>query len=173
MNSRSRWITSLVVVLGLACGLVRSISADPGGGHWRNKSGLEGTWRIKLSPKNCQTGQPLPPFEALLSVAEGGTLTDLLNAQSFFPGQRTPGLGVWNHTHGRNYRSVSEAFILSDSPATPPGLKRGVQRLTWNIQVDDDMLSLESAGELLDANGVLQAATCASGMGIRMELQED
>jgi len=69
---------------------------------------LQGTWRVQVTPINCQTGAPLPipSFSALDSYASGGTLTEVVNAAAFLPGQVTPGLGVWSHTQANAYKAV-------------------------------------------------------------------
>jgi len=139
-----------------------------------NRDGtLQGTWRVQLNPRNCETGAPIPSFSVLLSFAQGGTLTEVMNAQAFLPGQRTTGLGVWGHAHGNTYKTLWEAFILFDSPTTPAVFKRGVQRLTWDFNVDGDQATIEASSRFFDANGNLLAVTCASGTGTRLEPPQD
>ena len=111
-------------------------------------------------------------FDVLLSFHRGGTLTEVMNAQAFLPGQRTPGLGVWSHARSKTYKAVWDAFILFDSPTTP-GLKRGMQRLMWDIEVDGDQAVIEASSQFLDTNGNVLAATCASGTGARLGQPED
>src|SRR5215510_11457549 len=36
---------------------------------------IEGTWRVQLTVRNCQTGQPLRSFPVLFTFAKGGMLT--------------------------------------------------------------------------------------------------
>ena len=93
-----------------------------------------------------------------------------MNSQAFLPGQRTTGLGVWNHTHGNTYKAVWDAFILFDSPTT---FKRGVQRLMWNFEVDGDQATIEASSQFFDTNGNLLIATCASATGTRFEDLQD
>jgi hypothetical protein len=154
---------------------VRSFSFSGGDAAARsNREGrLQGTWRVQLNPRNCQTGAPIPSFAVLLSFAQGGTLTEVTSAQAFLPGQRTPGLGVWSHTHGNAYKAVWDAFILFDSPTTPPRFKRGVQRLMWDSEIDGDQATIDASSQFFDTNGNLLIATCASGTGTRFEDVED
>ncbi len=172
MNSRLRRTCSVVVVLVLAGALVQ-----PFGGHAAAQSDpegtLQGTWRVQINPINCQTGAPLPSFSALVSYARGGTLTEVINSQAFLPGQVTPGLGVWSHTQASAYKAVSEVFILFDSPTTPPGFKRGVQRLMRDIEVHGDQMTFNGSSQFFDTNGNVLAATCASGTGTRFEDAQD
>ena len=164
----------MVVALVLAGALVHAFGRDAAA--LSNREGrLQGTWRVQLNPRNCQTGAPIPSFAILLSFHRGGTLTEVLNAQAFLPGQRTPGLGVWSHTHGNAYKGVWEAFILFDTPVTAPGPKftRGVQRLMQDFEVDGDQITIAASSQFFDTNGNLLIATCASGTGTRFEDAQD
>ena len=171
MNSKLRRTSSVVVVLVLAGALLQTFGGDAAARS--NREGrLQGTWRVQLNPRNCQTGAPIPSFAVLLSFARGGTLTEVMNAQAFLPGQRTTGLGVWTHTHGNTYKAVWDAFILFDSPV----FKRGVQRLMWDFEVDGDQITIAATSQFLDPSGnpfIPPINTCASGTGTRFENVED
>ncbi len=111
MNANLRRTSVVVVVLVLVGGLFQSFGGDAAAES--NREGrLQGTWRVQINPINCRTGAPLPSFSALVSYARGGTLTEVVNAAAFLPGQVTPGLGVWSHTQANAYKAVWDAFIL-------------------------------------------------------------
>ncbi len=171
MNSNLRRACSVVVALVLAGALLQTFGGDAAARS--NREGrLQGTWRVQLNPRTCQTGAPIPSFAVLLSFARGGTLTEVMNAQAFLPGQRTTGLGVWTHTHGNTYKAVWDAFILFDSPV----FKRGVQRLMWDFEVDGDKITIAATSQFLDPSGnpfIPPINTCASGTGTRFENVED
>src|SRR5260370_30520290 len=121
MNSNVVGASSVVVVVvsvlpgGLVPPLGGNATAGPNG-----EGTLQGTSRVQVTPINCQTGAPLPipSFSALDSYASGGTLTEVVNAAAFLPGQVTPGLGVCSHTQANAYKGVWEVFMLFDtSPA--------------------------------------------------------
>ena len=174
MHSKLHKTSSVVVVLVLVGALLQTFGGNAAARS--NREGrLQGTWRVQLNPTNCQTGAPIPSFAVLLSFARGGTLTEVMNAQAFLPGQRTIGLGVWSHTHGNAYKGVWEAFILFDTPPTSPGFlfKRGVQRLMWDFEVHGDQTTIEATSQFLDINGNPLIATCASGTGTRFEELQD
>lgn len=130
---------------------------------------LEGAWRVELTPKNCQTGTPNPHFFFLVSFAQGGTMTEVMNNPVFLPGQRATGLGAWRHTQSNTYKAAWDTFILFDSQ----GFKRGVQRLAWDITVDGDQITFESTSKFLDIDGNVLGSTCGSGTGTRIELPPD
>ncbi len=175
MNSNLRRTASVVVVLVLvlAGALVQPFGGNATAGP-NGEGTLQGTWRVQINPINCQTGAPIPSFSALVSYARGGTLTEVVNAAAFLPGQVTPGLGVWSHTQADAYKAVWEVFILFDTPPTVPGFpfKRGVQRLMRDIEVHGDQMTFNATSQFLDPDGnpfIPARNTCASGTGTRFE----
>jgi len=67
---------------------------------------------------------------------------------------------------------VTEAFLLADSASTPPGLKRGLQRIAQTIRIlEDDPNTFDSAAnvEFFDTNGQLLISGCATATGQRFE----
>lgn len=95
MDLSQRRILSVVLVLIVGAAFLEPVHGDAASRSNR-ESGITGTWRVHMTPKNCQTGAPMPPFDFLVSFARGGTLTEVINAPAFSPGQRTTGLGVWS-----------------------------------------------------------------------------
>jgi len=172
VNSKLRRTSSVVVVLVLVGALVQFFGGRDAAARSNRENRLQGTWRVQVNPRNCQTGAPIPSFSVLLSFARGGTLTEVMNSPAFQPGQRTPGLGVWSHTQGNSYKGVWDAFILFDSPPPAP-FKRGVQRLMWDFEVDGDQMTFEASSQFFDPNGNPLIATCASGTGTRFEDAQD
>jgi hypothetical protein len=177
MNSKLRRTSAVVVVLilVLAGALLQSFWGNAAA-QSNSEGTLQGTWRVQINPINCQTGAPLPipSFSALDSYARGGTLTEVVNAAAFLPGQVTPGIGVWSHTQADAYKAVWEVFILFDTPPTVPGFpfKRGVQRLMRDIEVHGDQMTFNAMSQFLDPDGnpfIPARNTCASGTGTRFE----
>jgi hypothetical protein len=125
---------------------------------------LEGTWRVQVTIRDCQSGAELRTFPALLTFAQGGTLTE--TTTGFPPAQRTPGHGFWQHTGGHGYGAVSEAFLFS-----PAGIWTGRQRLTQAIEIGDNPNELTSTAtnEIFDTNGNLILAGCATAVASRLE----
>ncbi len=125
---------------------------------------LEGTWRVQVTLRNCQTGVPLRTFPALLTFARGGTLTETTTA--FSSAMRSPGHGFWNHTRGRSFTAASDAFLFN-----PAGLWTGTQRITQSIEIGNDPDQLESTAsvEIFDTFGNLTATGCATATASRMQ----
>src|SRR6267142_5856153 len=121
---------SRMIVCGL---LVAASSMDPTARADNNGSdnGLQGTWRVQLTVRNCQTGVALRTFPALFTFAKGGTLSVTTAGQ--LPALSTTNLGVWRHTDGHAYIAVSESFVFSTA-----GVWTQTHRLTRAIEIDND-----------------------------------
>lgn len=170
MNSKFSTTCAVFATLMLGSALLQPFrggaAAQPNG-----DGNIVGTWRVQVNPRICATGAPIPSFSVLLSFAQGGTLTEAINSPAFLPGQRSVGLGVWSHTHGRTYNAAWDGFIQFDSPSSGT-LKRGVQRLNWDFTVDGEQATIEAASQFLDISGNVLANTCASGTATRIEVPQ-
>ena len=128
-------------------------------------NGLEGAWRLRVTVRDCITGQPLrPTFPAVFTFAQGGTATVTTAGQ--LPSLFTPGLGVWQHTQGHNYAAVTEAFVFSAG-----GAWIQTHRLTRAIQVsvDGDSFVDQIALQIFDTSGNQIVTGCGTSVGSRMK----
>ena len=125
---------------------------------------IEGTWRVQLTVRNCQTGEPLRSFPALLIFGNGGTLSFTTSGQP--PAVSTPGVGVWGHTGGNNYSAVAETFVFS-----PAGVWIQTHRLTRAIELSSDANEFTDtvALQIFDTNRNPIATGCATSAGRRFE----
>jgi hypothetical protein len=125
---------------------------------------IQGTWRVQLTVRNCQTGEPLRSFPALFIFGQGGTLSYTTAGQP--PALSTPGVGVWGHTNGNTYSAVSEAFVFS-----PAGAWIQTHRLTRAIELSSDANEFTDTVtlEIFDTNRNLIATGCATSAGRRFE----
>lgn len=170
----------LVCVLALA-GMVSMTpvrgagAGKPGGqgvGDTRSRK-LEGTWRVRITLRDCESGEPLfkdaqgnpVSFPALVTFARGGTLTSA-DSNLF----RSPGHGVWRHAGDHSYSALTEAFVFNNA-----GGLAGAQRITQVIEIgeDPDVFTARVTGEIFaPANypdGSPHTTTCATSVGRRME----
>ena len=156
-----------MLVLGSAGTVLANKDDRPG------SRALAGTWLVQVQLRICATQDPLgAPFYSLLTFARGGTLTGTTSGPQFAPGQRTGDFGVWNDTGRRTFNAETEAFILADSAATPPGLKRGLQRISQTIAIqkgDPNRFGSVAKVEFFDTNSVLLISGCATATGQRFE----
>jgi hypothetical protein len=158
----SRGTAALVLagVLLLGFGLTAMAQSVGAGSH----NGLEGTWRAKLTVRDCQSGVALRTFPTIFEYAIGGTLTYTTAGQ--LPSLSTTGLGVWKHMDGHTYKAVSEVFIFS-----PAGAWTSTHRLTRVIEVSRDAKRYTDtiALKIFDTNHNLIGTGCATAVASRME----
>src|SRR5262245_24941938 len=110
---------------------------------------LEGTWRVQITIRNCQTGEALgDALPALVTFAQGGTLGSA--DTRFSPALRVTGLGVWRHTSGHTYSGVTEAFLFNTT-----GVWIGTQRITQTIEIgaDPNEFNANAATGFFDPHG--------------------
>jgi hypothetical protein len=127
--------------------------------------GLEGTWLVEVTLRDCDTGTALAsPFRSLLSFARGGTMAETTAHVS--PALRTPGRGIWQQTEGSTFTSTFEAFLFS-----PAGVWTNTQRLTQTIEIGDDpnVWTANAHNEIFDTNDNLVMSGCSTAVGHRME----
>src|SRR3982750_5018880 len=108
MSSQLRRASSVFAVLVFGVALVHPLGGAAAAKS-NHKGRLQGTWRIRINPRNCQTGVPAAPFPVMASFARGGTVTEFNAPPAFQPGQRAPALGAWNHVDDNVYRAAIEA----------------------------------------------------------------
>jgi len=152
----------LLSVAALA-GSVLLTSADEAAAGKASKK-LEGTWAVQVTIHDCQSGADLRTFPALLTFAQGGTLTE--TTAGFPPAARTPGHGFWRFTSGNAFAATSMAFLFG-----PDGTQTGMQTLTQAIEFGDDPDTFTSTASstITDPNGNQIAATCATAVAHRVK----
>src|SRR6476661_7099606 len=79
-----------------------AITAALGQGRLPAGNRLEGSWNVRVTIRNCQTGDAIRSFDSVTEFMQGGTLIDSTSGvpQAF----KTPGQGIWEHTTGMGYR---------------------------------------------------------------------
>ncbi|MBA3231682.1 MAG: hypothetical protein H0T05_02570 [Acidobacteria bacterium] len=157
------FVGALSVVAGLGVGAgERSAQGTPSS----PAATLEGTWRVEITVRNCDTGQPVfnTPFPALASFARGGTLTTSDGGMS--PAARGAGHGVWWRSQGRTFAALTEAFTFG-----PTGVRTGTQRLSQEIELDHQGMAFQSriASVVLDTAGQVTFTGCATSIGRRLD----
>lgn len=146
---------------------VSRVHAQHRGDEEEGRSGarkLEGTWRVQVTIRVCQTGAEIRTFPSLVTFARGGTMTETPTAAS--PALRGPGHGVWEQTGAHTYNQVFEAFTFN-----PAGAWTGTQRVMHTVHIgrDRDELSSSGTNEIFDANGTLLVMGCSTAVGRRLE----
>lgn len=167
----------ILTVLGLAiAGLVTHGAAVPayaGGSDPR----VVGTYAVQVTLRDCTTGAPAgPPFDALVTLHEGGTISEAAGGLAFAPGQRTPAQGSWARTGRRTYSQEMIALIVFGTPAnlpgTPtfdptkpitPGFQAGWQTVSHTITFSDATHATSSGGNAFyNSAGTLYRTGCST-----------
>jgi hypothetical protein len=156
---------------GLGSGrTVRAQSPDDDAAFGR----LGGTWNVKVTLTNCQTGVPMgSSFSSYLSFAGNGTMAENTSNPGFAVGQRGPGLGVWSHTERQTYQAKSVAFILFTTPPAPPmnpGFTMGTQTISQTITLQGrNEFTSDATIEFADASGSVYRNGCAVASASRFQ----
>jgi len=161
----------------LAAALVIGSASRASAGDDRDSSSrtLQGTWWVQVTAlTDCVSRTPLVSFSALLTFADGGTMTGTTTNPAFAIGQRTPDHGVWSHRRASHaFRASSVALILfTTAPNFPltPGFQAGSQRLDQAIALTDpDHFTSEAVTTFFDAAGQKYRQGCATALGERFE----
>jgi len=141
-----------------------------------NPKGLEGVWRVTITPRNCVTGVPVPTaaFASLFTFHKGGTLSVSLQ-NSTITITRSLGHGLWQRERlGRrepSWGDFSFKFVhLRLDLATGAYLASQVARGTLQLSESGDEFTTNSSTTSFDVNGVsLPGMGCANAVGTRFE----
>lgn len=120
---------------------------------------LEGVWRTSVTPRNCQTGQPLPvpPFPGILAFERGGTITGTSTAV-------TSVYGTWQREPGQDSYSFRTLSFRYDAS----GALQGTRVISQNVTLGPNK-EMTTDGEFkdYDATGALVASGCSTATGTR------
>jgi hypothetical protein len=164
-------------VVALAAALVVGSALRSSAQDYRDSSSrtLQGTWWVQVTAlSDCVSRTPLVSFSALLTFADGGTMTGTTTNPGFATGQRTPDHGVWaGRRASHTFRASSVALILfTTAPNLPltPGFQAGSQRLDQTIALTDpDHFTSDAVTTFFDATGQKYRQGCATALGERFE----
>lgn len=156
------------LLVGGVCVLSNAAAASAQAGDWAGKDkGLNGSWVVQVTQRNCQTGDPVAePFLSLLTFSAGGTMVETTSNPMFFPSVRGPGHGVWHPTGGHTYRAVSTAFITANGELVK------TQSITQSIEMGEDpdsFTTTKASVVLVPANPGPTITGCATSTGKRIE----
>ena len=164
-----------VVALAAALVVGSALRASAQDHHDSSKRTLEGTWWVRVTTfTDCVSRTPLISFSALLTFADGGTMTGTTTNPGFAIGQRSPDHGVWARRRApHTFKAASVALILfTTAPNFPltPGFQAGSQRLDQTIALTDpDHFTSDAVTAFFDATGQEYRRGCATALGQRFE----
>jgi hypothetical protein len=163
-------LLALMVVPGLVVGEDGSAQRprDP------KKPTLAGTWRVEVTPIDCDTREPTAePGPALHTYVRGGAvlvaatpIVEQAQGTSFSSGQ-----GIWERTGERRFRAFFILFRLN-----PDGSLAGSFEVTNNTTTlrenADTFTEPDSRVRILDVDGTVIATACSTVIGRRLTFEE-
>ena len=157
------------LALILAASLAQPLAvADEGGGQsWKS---LEGVWMVRLAPKVCATGAPVPvaPLLTLFTFHQGGTLSASLQNYALSATNRTLSHGSWKaDLAARGEYAIRFTHLRYDfATGVFLGSQEAVSRLV--LGEAGDSFTADSLSTGLDANGNEAYRNCATLTGERI-----
>lgn len=153
-----------VTGLALAVILVLAAAQTPASGQNRKGRRIEGTWRIRTTLRNCQTGAELRTFPGLNTFLPGGEM--IATGAPSSPALLSTGHGVWEHNGGRSFTNTVVFFRFN-----PDGTYAGIQKITRHIELGDnsDEFTTNDSVEFFDSGDNLISTGCVTGTGQRLE----
>ena len=160
-------ITALTMTVSIVSGRNIQDKQSSASSNARERT-VAGVWRTVVTPRNCQTGEPVgPSFPGLFTFNEGGTMSEYGISAGLSPALRSPGHGVWQREHG--WQEYSLAFTFYRYNAS--GVFIASQKITATLELgaSGDEFTTTSAIEVFDANDNLIFTGCATAAGTRFE----
>lgn len=158
-NTITKIAAATLMAFTLIAGIQTSINAQEEKSDERGRS-VVGTWTTMVTPRNCQTGDPVAPaFPGILTFNDGYTLTGTsTTAPAVF--------GFWSSGHG--WKNFKFAFI---SQRIAGGVFLGTQKVRQSATMSSNGRSFVSTGtvEIIDALGNQVGSGCATSTGILFE----
>lgn len=132
---------------------------------------VEGVWMVTTTPRNCNTGVPVPgaDFEGLFTFHKDGTMSAWMQ-NSVITVTRSPSQGLWQRDLG--WRKYAFKFIHLRYDAS--GLYSGMQEAEGTLVLDKsgNEFTTDSATTVFDVAGNVQGGGCATAVGTRFDWDE-
>jgi hypothetical protein len=159
------------ISFSLLCMMFASTMATPVRAQAPERS-LEGVWVVKVTPRNCETGESLPDlaFESLLTFHQGGTASMSIKGNTNIAALvRTPFHGLWRREHGWNTYKYKVVHIRS-SAATMEF--RGLQESGALVTLSEsgDEFTADGYTIVYSTDGVPGTPGCSTSAGVRFLL---
>lgn len=161
-------IALVITVLTLTASLVSGQGLQDRQSSIASVKTIAGVWRTVVTPRNCQTGDPVaPPFPGLFTFNKGGTMSEYGIGPGSSPALRSPGHGVWKREHGGQEYSFAFTFYRYNST----GVFIGSQKITATLELgaSGDEFTTNSSIEVFDANDNLIGTGCATTTATRFD----
>lgn len=131
---------------------------------------IEGVWRTMVTPRNCQTGDPIPnvtPISGLFTFNKGGTMAEYGIGPGQTPALRSPGHGLWQREQG--WQDYSFTFIFNRYNASGGFIGNQIVRGVLELGTSGNSFTTSSSVQILDAGDNQIGIGCATAVGTRFE----
>ena len=160
-------ITVILLMISVVPVTERSVRAQDGA----PERSLEGVWLVKITPRNCTTGEPTPtaPFESLFTFHQDGTMLVSLPSNTLVL-ERTAGHGLWRRDHGWSDYSFKFVHLRHN----PTGLFAGKQEGFGTLVLSEsgDEFTTDGHSIVYSVDGIPGTPGCSNAVGTRFKLEQ-
>jgi len=132
---------------------------------------LEGVWLVKITPRNCTTGDPIPTaaFESLFTFHRDGTMLVSFRNNTFVL-ERTAAHGLWRRDLG--WSDYSFKFVHLRRNLTT-GLFAGKQEGGGTLVLSEsgDEFTTDGNSIVYSVDGIPGTPGCSNSVGTRFKLE--
>ena len=167
---RTMLSTVTLAILAIAIAVAVSQATVTGQGPAPDRS-LAGVWLVKITPRNCATGEPIPTaaFEALFTFHEDKTMLVSFRNNSLTL-ERTAAHGLWRRDLGWNEYSFKFVHIRRNvSTGAFAGYQEGAGTLV--LAESGDEFTTDGSSTVFDVNGNPGTPGCSNSVGTRFKLE--
>jgi hypothetical protein len=168
---RTKLSTLTHAILAIAIALTASQATAIGQDQAPDRS-LAGVWIVKITPRNCATGEPIPTgtFEALFTFHEDKTMLVSLRNSSLTV-DRTAAHGLWRRDAGWGAYSFKFVHIrLNVSTGSFNAFQENAATLV--LAESGDEFTTVGSGKSFDVDGnPLGTSSCSNSVGTRFKLE--
>jgi hypothetical protein len=138
----------LVLTIGIAVAPAQSDSRS---------DQFAGTWNVRLTIRNCQTGEEIRTSNSIATYMAEGTLID--STSGIAQALKTPGHGIWAHAGGNSFVLKFKSFSFD-----PAGNFTGWTIIQHTALLDRSTNTYSSSGtaEIYGPTGTLLATGCST-----------
>jgi hypothetical protein len=176
MKMNSSTASRVAAVIGVAGALLLGTgrAGQAQSNQSASKTGLEGTWFVQVTLRDCATDAPVgPPFSSLVTFHRGGTISETTGSSAFASGQRSDGQGGWNAEGHNTYTQRMVSLINFDTaPNFPksPGFFAGWSVVSHTLELTDANHATSSGtNAFYKADGTLYRTGCSTAVSVRFE----
>jgi hypothetical protein len=139
-----------------------------------SKSGLEGTWFVQVTLRDCSTDAPIgPPFGSLVTFHRGGTLSETTGSPAFAIGQRSDGHGTWSFEGRNTYtQRIVNLINFDTAPNFPrsPGFFAGWSVVSHTVElIDANHATSSGTNAFYRTDGTVYRTGCSTAVSVRFE----